>query len=415
MIVPTQQQSDAKHTVQRWWRQEGEFTNSPFLVFHGAAGTGKTTVLNEMAQSLGCSYRFAAYAGKATAVLQRKGCAGAQTIHSLLYSPSNGSTAGLELLIKKLEADAKTMTEKERGELKREIYEEEKRASQPLFAVKDNPLQGLDLLVLDECSMIDQRMEDDILRCAKASGTRIIVAGDPWQLPPVRGTQGVFNARPDVLLTEVHRQALDSGILQVATRIRNRVKVRPGQYGSDCLVINRGGADNIQYALEADQILLGRNQTRHDTNTVVRRARGVPKGQDMPVVGDRLVCRQNNNKLGILNGTLWDVDGVSERLGDSINLDLSPADGFGVPVSLSAHARMLSDSPRELSENPISPKLKRKFEHFYYGNALTVHVSQGSEWGYVYLMEEYGANWDQWAWLYTGITRASKKLVVALV
>jgi ATP-dependent exoDNAse (exonuclease V) alpha subunit len=135
----------------------------------------------------------------------------------------------------------------------------------------------------------------------------------------------------------------------------------------------------------------------------------------MPVVGDRLVCRQNNNKLGILNGTLWDVDGVSERLGDSINLDLSPADGFGVPVSLSAHARMLSDSPRELSENPISPKLKRKFEHFYYGNALTVHVSQGSEWGYVYLMEEYGANWDQWAWLYTGITRASKKLVVALV
>lgn len=403
------QQESGRGTVLRWWKRDHWTGNPDLLTFHGAAGTGKTSVLRDIAESLGATVRFAAYTGKAASVLRRKGCSTAETIHRLLYSPSDGSTAKLQSLIEKLEREGLSMKPEELAALRREIYHEELRAAQPNFALKPEALNGVDILIIDECSMIDERMEQDILTVARHSKTRIIAAGDPWQLQPVRGRQGLFNAKADVLLTEVHRQALDSGILQAATLVRNGFHLKLGKYGNDCEIVRQSrtsGGRNEELALAADQILIGRNKTRHATNDFVRFRRGI-LDSTMPVEGERVICLHNNHDIGALNGTMWQVEEVSERQGPRIHLGLNPLDGVGIPMGVWCHARIFE-------RVDIPPKEKRKLEQFDFGYAITVHKAQGSEWPFVFLKQELG-QWDPKAWLYTGLTRAAKRIAVSLM
>ena len=51
---------------------------------------------------------------------------------------------------------------------------------------------------------------------AENIGTRVLVLGDPAQLPPVKGTGYFITASPESLLTEVHRQAAGSPIIALA-------------------------------------------------------------------------------------------------------------------------------------------------------------------------------------------------------
>ena len=155
------------------------------FTLHGLAGTGKTTVLASIArehpEALLCTLT-----GKAASVLTRKTGAPAQTIHSAFYQ-----------LIGK--------SHDERG---RKVlhWKESQRA---------NALRRRAIL-LDECSMVNDAMADDILR----TGATVIACGDPGQLPPVVGKQ--FFDRPDFTLTEIHRQAQESPIIRQAPAARRR-------------------------------------------------------------------------------------------------------------------------------------------------------------------------------------------------
>jgi cytidylate kinase len=60
--------------------------DAPAITIGGYAGTGKTTLIVEVAAELG--YVVCAYTGKAANVLRMKGCA-AQTIHSTIYLPQD--------------------------------------------------------------------------------------------------------------------------------------------------------------------------------------------------------------------------------------------------------------------------------------------------------------------------------------
>lgn len=402
----TSQQEQGLRAIKTWFAS----TDQVFR-FHGAAGTGKTTLLQTIAEDLGCKVQFAAYTGKAASVLRRKGCKEAGTIHQLIYKACNGSSADLQLLIKSLEEGSKRqpdgttkLPQSEIDRLKRLIAAEEESLVQPRFSLNTNALADVGVLILDECSMIDERMEEHILSL-RGGSLRVIASGDPFQLPPVRGAQGRFNERADYLLTEIHRQAQDSGILRLATDIREGRPYRLGSYGSDCQVVRRGLPENRPYALQADQILVGRNATRKDTNATLRRAAGLTS--PLPVKGDRLICLQNNHDLGILNGTMWQVEDPGEVHGNLIDdVALSSLDTEGDYVTVSMHTRLFTDEP-------IPPKERNKGEHFTFGRAVTVHKSQGSQWDNVYMMEERGG-WNHPQWLYTGITRAAKHLILAV-
>ena len=88
----------------------------------------------------------------------------------------------------------------------------------------NNPLTA-DVVILDEASMVNVELFYDLIRAVKPGG-RLIVCGDNRQLPPI-GAGNVFSDVLDktnvfniLMLTKVMRQALDSGILMDANKIR---------------------------------------------------------------------------------------------------------------------------------------------------------------------------------------------------
>ena len=57
--------------------------------------------------------------------------------------------------------------------------------------------------------------------------------------------------------------------------------------------------------MSADQVLVGRNNTRRSYNMRVRQKQNIE--DPLPVAGDKLVCLRNNRKKGLFNGGLWRV------------------------------------------------------------------------------------------------------------
>lgn len=411
------QQTAAIDTVHRWLKDG--YTDQQVLRMFGYAGTGKTTLARYLAEGVS-NVRFAAYAGKAASVLQEKGCPCASTIHKLIYQPSSKSKIRLaemqeELmhLCHEIEAEPEFHTDDkpedkpsvddwpEVVKLKTKIQEEEQNLKRPSFVLNpESVLKGADLLVIDEVSMVGAKIGEDVL----SFGVPVLVLGDPAQLPPVKGCGYFINEKPDVMLTEIHRQAKGNPIIDMATKVRMGETLSPGQYG-DSLVMD-GKPDPAQ-VMDADQILVGTNITRRKVNNKVRRLLGHFDGSSMlPVQGDKLVCLRNDYDEGLLNGTLWDVtdnDGVGYL--DRISLSIRSGK---TKLTVDAHTHYFEDREKELAHYEI-----RDAQCFDYGYALTCHKSQGSQWDNVFVFDEsHRFRASKKRWLYTAITRAAEKVTV---
>ena len=64
----------------------------------------------------------------------------------------------------------------------------------------------------------------------------MLVLGDPFQLPPVQGSGFFTNAEPDVMLTEIHRQARDNPIIRLSLDIREGEYLERGIYGESRVI-----------------------------------------------------------------------------------------------------------------------------------------------------------------------------------
>src|SRR5499433_2539730 len=100
MTVFTPHQDAALRAAAAWLKARPGSPGTPqiFRLF-GYAGTGKTTLARHLAEDVDGDVAFAAFTGKAALVMRRKGCAGASTIHSLIYRPrdSGEETPSFEL------------------------------------------------------------------------------------------------------------------------------------------------------------------------------------------------------------------------------------------------------------------------------------------------------------------------------
>jgi exodeoxyribonuclease-5 len=103
-------------------------------------------------------------------------------------------------------------------------------------------------------------------------GVPILVLGDPAQLPPISGGGFFTDGAPDVMLTEVHRQAKDNPIVWLSMEVREGHSLAPGRYG-DTAVVRRAELDPDR-VMTADQMLVGRNATRRAFNTRMRERLG---------------------------------------------------------------------------------------------------------------------------------------------
>lgn len=408
------QQDRALVKAGEWLRAPFDPDRPIFKIF-GYAGVGKTTIAKELATQHGGDVRFAAYTGKAAYVMRQKGCEGTRTIHSLIYKPAGESKGEMlrdvEARLRELERDEnRDLTAVKRLEKQRDdLLMNEKR--KPMFTLNmGSDLCDADALIVDEVSMVDSTMAQDLLSFRK----KLLVMGDPMQLPPV-GSGGYFtNGEPDVLLTEVHRHAKESGILRLATDVRltGGYSRTPGHYGADCVVATRHEVPELQRrVLEADQLLVGKNVTRHSHNARYRVL--TSRESAVPIPGDKIVCLKNDHKAGLLNGSLWRVhEGVHDEDTMTIEMTISSEEDGGQGIQAHAWTHHFLGREKELG-------LKRwdraDYHEFDYGYALTVHKAQGSQWDDVILFDESQVfRSEAQRWLYTGVTRAAKTLLVMI-
>lgn len=369
MTTFTPHQDAALRAVADWLKAKPGRNGTP-LVFRlfGFAGTGKTTLARHIAEGVDGAVKYAAFTGKAALVMRNKGCEGASTIHSLIYRA-------------------------------RETGEE-----QPNFELWDDaPASKAKLIIIDECSMVDAELGRDLL----SFGAPLLVLGDPAQLPPIQGGGFFTSAEPDAMLTEVHRQAKDDPIVRMSMAVRAGEELEIGSYG-DSEVVPRDRLDPAR-VMGADQILVGRNATRRAYNMRVRQRLGIE--DPLPVAGDKLVCLRNNRKKALFNGGLWRVKARAQSKSRIVTMRLSPDEDFGgkvtkVSVRADCFAGGMEDIPWEQ---------RKPYDEFDFGYVLTVHKSQGSQWDDIVLFDESFAFAESRArWLYTGITRAAKRLSVVV-
>src|SRR5665811_2578032 len=325
-------QDDALKAVATWLKAKPGSNGTPqvFRLF-GYAGTGKTTLARHLAEQADGEVKFAAFTGKAASVMRGKGCHGAQTIHSLIYRA------------------------RESGE---EV---------PNFDLWDEaPASKAELIIIDECSMVDAELGRDLL----SFGVPLLVLGDPAQLPPIQGGGFFTEVEPDVMLTEVHRQARDNPIVRLSMDIRAGDYLEPGRYG-ESEVVRKADLDP-QRVHNADQVLVGRNATRRAYNIRMRERRGFT--ETMPSAGDKLVCLRNNRKKGLFNGGLWRVKSRAASKSQIITMRLSPDEDFGHKVT---KVSVRGDCFGGAIET-IPWEQRKPYDEFDYGYVLTVHKSQGS-------------------------------------
>lgn len=362
----TEQQSAALKAVDKWFYQESK-KKQVFRVF-GYAGTGKTTLATHFAENIDGFVCFAAFTGKAALVMRKNGCEGARTIHSLIY---------------------KAIVNNQTGEVTYELN-------------KESMLTDAVLVIIDECSMVDEDLAKDLL----SFGVPVLVLGDPAQLPPVSGAGYFTEAKPDVMLTEIHRQSKDNPIIYLATQVREGIRPDLGEYGESRVVSSITSAA----ALEADQILVGRNVTRTDMNMKIRRL--LKHDRDTPVPSDKLICLKNDKKVGIFNGGMFTLKRVlaSKYKTQFFNMMLDSDDEDRPPLLVKVHKSFFID------DAPVPDwRVLKNSQEFDYGYAITCHKSQGSQWSNVLIYDESWCFRDQWErWLYTAITRASEKVTIVM-
>ena len=207
------------------------------------------------------------------------------------------------------------------------------------------------------------------------------------------------------MLTQIHRQAEDNPIIRLSEVVRSGGELKEGVYG-ETRVIPRAAVDAAQ-VLEADQVLVGINRTRRAYNQRMRELNGFKA--PLPVSGDRLVCLRNDRTKGLINGGLWRVEALGGVVKDFVKMTLRSEDGGArAPVEVA----VLKDF-FEGKEGELAYTLRRESDEFDYGYALTVHKAQGSQWDNVMLFDESFAFREHRArWLYTGLTRAARRLTV---
>ena len=373
-MPPTDAQAEAIRAIVQWYMDPSSLQE---FYLAGYAGVGKSTIANfalaELAEKARCHRVVCcAFTGKAAYVMRRKGMSNASTIHAAIYTL------------------------------------EESDGAEPVFILaEDGPVADCDLVLLDECSMVGPEIAADL----RSFGKKILVLGDPGQLPPVKG-QGVFTVRkPDFMLTEIHRQAADSPIIRLATMARQGERIEPGDYGDGCIVERLTRESQHAVYSEATQSICGKHTVRHAYTQRIRRRRGFDG--KLPQPGESVICCRNDREHGLFNGAMGELLAVRpDRMSDELEIDVRLEDSETPRKKLTVNPWMF----REHFEGRMQrPRVGKGVQEFDWGYVLTCHKAQGSEWPHVTIVDDSRTfREDADRWLYTAITRASEGMTLLL-
>lgn len=372
-ITLSSEQSSALDHITTWFRQCRLVASTNALKgiqefkLGGYAGTGKTTMIRHIITELRVAVAVCAFTGKAAFVLKRKGIP-ASTIHSLIYKP---------------EVDDKT--------------------KEVTFILRQPEDLQIDLIIVDEASMVSHELYHDL----KTFNKPILFVGDPGQLEPIGDNPNLMKVT-DFTLSTIHRQALDSPIIGLATEIRTKGQIYdPRKFGTHEGLVFQTKVLKPEVIYAVDQVICALNKTRAAVNAKFRHDKGFGNFDGLHV-GEKLICLKNDSTLGVFNGQIMYVHEIREErpLWYDCVVEYEGIDG--------KHRIPIWSEPfyRELHEKDRPPKLVAKCD---FGYCITCHKAQGSEWDRVLVVDEWmGRVWDMARWRYTAVTRASKELNYAM-
>jgi exodeoxyribonuclease-5 len=435
-------------------------TAEPVLAVLGRAGSGKTQLLAELVAALAAagaapvrpdwegrrhrdrrSFAVLAPTNKAAAVLRARGVP-ATTIHRILYTPvydpqyekvaawlaGEGARPVIEGLTEAA-LDRALAFFRGAGSIPGALAMAGLRGSDFISGWKRRE-QPLDIGLIDEASMLDSRLFDDL----REIFPMLVLFGDPAQLAPV-GSDGtmVFDGLPAdrrLWLSRIHRQAADSPILDLAHALLDpeldfagfeRLVAEAAR--RDPRVAIRGQADADLMA--RSPVLVWRNVTRVRLIHAFRAAYDAPPDALLP--GEPLICdgielplRHRRKRIdlearGLIKGAqaIWLGPGRRPGFG---RLHLPGAEEPRVSVACIIQI----EKPGEAE--PLIPSAASMGALFLHGAAVTIHKAQGSQWPEVQVFapdlwaaarsgrEEAGLPlWKRLA--YVAITRAEERLL----
>ena len=446
---PTSDQAKAIVKLSEFLTSKAE--NRIFML-KGYAGTGKTTLVSVLVQivsSLGLRTVLLAPTGRAAKVLASYSGDRAYTIHKAIYK-TNEDDSGYSLSLR------------------------ENKSKNIIFVVDEASMIAGEMSVNNSLFPSSNLLEDLLTFVFSGINCSLIFVGDSAQLPPV-GTEispalnqeylrTSFHVSTDLFeLTEVVRQAEESGILANATYIRTLIHVEDisknffQTYGyKDVVSIN--GADledmlNTCYSNSDDNetIVICRSNKRANLyNNEIRRRILFREGEIN--AGDKIMIVKNNyfwiskkSKAGfIANGDIAEILRIKniETFGDEFQfadatirlLDYPEEKDFDVKLLLNT---LTTESPamsytdfkklynliaNEYAHIPERYKRLNLIRNDPYLNALqikfayalTCHKTQGWQWQNVFVEQGYLTddmiNTEYMRWLYTAVTRATRKL-----
>ena len=443
--LPTAGQERAVQALQRLLTTTKERAT---LVLKGYAGTGKTTLVGALVKVLAAERRpvvLLAPTGRAAKVLGAYAGQAASTIHRRIYRLSGEEDAGVGGMHVAVNKDAGALF----------IVDEASMIGRS--GLGDGPFGGRDL------------MHDLFEHIFSVPGSRLLLIGDPAQLPPV-GSEHSPALDPKELaafglmagaieLTDVVRQAATSGILSNATDLRRTLVQEhpmPRFVAGFSDVIRLEGLD-LQDALETaygqdgdDEVcvICRSNKRAYQYSQQVRmRIHGY---EEELCAGDRLMVVKNNYFWAGRNGKaeliangetitvkrvlgLEDVHGLrfaditaawwngseERELDVKVMLDVLAIEAPALPgprmklfrsaLFSSYVARTKAHRFRMLREDPFAQALQVKYAY-----AVTAHKAQGGQWNTVFVDQGYVTeemiDREYVRWLYTAITRAGRRL-----
>lgn len=349
---------------------------SKVMVLTGGPGTGKTTTTKAIIaalQSAGMRILLAAPTGRAAKRMSEATGMEAKTIHRLLeYNPQDGYKRNDE-----------------------------------------TPLEG-DALIVDECSMIDIILMNNLTK-ALPTTMRLVLVGDIDQLPSV----GAGNVLRDII---------DSGVIPVVRLTRIFRQAQSSRIVMSAHAINRGCFPDISNGQHTDFFFMKQEEPEKVAETIVSLVRDrLPKAYRQPAANIQVLTPMQRGVVGAanLNMALQQAlnhntaalvrGGYTYKEGDRVmqlrnNYDKDVYNGdLGYVRSVDMEERTLTvDFDGQLVEYEVS-----ELDELTLAYATTIHKSQGSEYPIVVmpvLMTHYVML--QRNLIYTGITRAKKICVL---
>lgn len=372
-----------------------EAASSGLLLITGGPGTGKTTILNGILEILGqmqLRCLLAAPTGRAAKRLSEVTGEDASTIHRLLEAAIDPGTGKMTFV---------------RDE--------------------DNPLKA-DAVIVDEMSMVDVQLLYSLLR-AVPEGKRLILVGDPDQLPPV-GPGFPFSDMlrsgelPSIRLTEIFRQAQQSLIVMNAHRVNRGELPELKTVTSDFFFMRRQSEDSVAQTI------------RDLCCTRLPKNMGIPSDQIQVLSPTRKGAVGTMNLNKILQSALNPAaEGKKERQfgefsfreGDRVmqirnNYDImwKKLDGtmVGTGIFNGDVGTIREMNPQAETMTVVFDDREAEYDFTQLNElepayAVTVHKSQGSEYRAVVLAAWNGSPYLlSRSILYTAITRARELLII---